>query len=209
MWYKIKSLVFFFLTLCAFLPKVYAQYTYKSVDFEEKGVSEYIYHSFNGLELHYWVNQGKFVNIVTNWADGYNVVVNFPNAPEKKYIIQEPAEAGLYCIHPDGKKQFFKRLPSVFSSEDFEKTGVVEYIECDVLSPKSWIYFTNINPQKRIVLIPEYTNFNDVFPISLRFPNSTIVFRYQDSMSCERFFQLIHPDGRRQTFELNITADFE
>ncbi|MEO1652797.1 MAG: hypothetical protein AAFU64_04560, partial [Bacteroidota bacterium] len=157
---KRKNVTFYFKLSISFLTllglalsnyDVQAQgYTYRSQNFEKAGVNEYI-GIFWGNYVSYWTSQNKKtiqLEIQAFKFEGITeYIVHFPNDKQTTYQLL-PKGDQLLCVHPDGKKQWFERLPSVWRSQDFEQAGIVEYLESS--SEESFFYYTNQRKEQKI-----------------------------------------------------------
>jgi hypothetical protein len=167
---------------------------FRSIDFEKPNVNEYIYLNHNGeLVCQYWTNQNdmKVIDLLVEY-DKEGTVVQFPNNKEKYYLREQ--DNMLICKHPDGKRQTFYQLPEVYSSRNFEKTEVTEYIQID-----QWLYFTSEDIHKKIPLQVVWDHDGEQ-PLFFKFPGDNNLYEYDYPASCERAFVIEYPDGRQQIF---------
>jgi hypothetical protein len=182
----------------SFLPS--AAQIYKSENFENQGVSEYI--QFTMLApLAYWTSQNS-QKIMLEVREGQSLVdmtqqpfdVNFPGSKQiyKLSIVSDK----LLCVHPDGRKQWFTYLPLVYQSKNFEQQGVTEYLQLD--KNGQYLYFTNQTLGNKVSL--QTVSPQNTYPTKVKFPNDSKVYRFDFMPACFGDLICTHPDGRKQVF---------
>lgn len=194
---KAILLAIFLILINSFSTILLAQEIYRSKDFEQQGVSEYIGIVYQ-TDVYYWTNVNTD-NIRLEQKDfkGRNTSsykVHFPNS---QAIYQlDKKRGGLLCIHPDGKEQSFEKLPTTFRSQDFERKGVIEYIQWN--SDGSFHYFTNLQKENKIPL--EVVSSSNAYPLKVKFPNGTAIYEFTIERGSFGSLFCTHPDERKQTF---------
>jgi len=180
-----------------------AQAFYRSKDFEQKGVTEYIKIMW-AKSVYYWTSANKkdllLINrkkTITPVKTGYYYEVSFPNS-KAVYKLNEiyGKNRKLICTHPDGRTQVFEALPTIFRSKDFEKTGVTEYLTYDI-EQETYLYFTSKNGRNRIKLMRAKEDDYLLY----KFPGGRGIYRIEVEGVCLGGIRCTHPDGRMQYFE--------
>lgn len=182
---------------------------YNSIGYEQQGLTEYIEYSLKYGHIKYWTseNPDKIILFYENMGIlGNEQKVSFPNS-QAIYKLELDGYTLLFCTHPNEEKQVFNILPDTYYSKDFEKKGITEYLICEGFFnqneyTKEWYYTTSQNPNQKVKL--EFVgdgseNMSESY--GLKFPNDNRIYTYSKPASCERRFDIIHPDGRKQTFK--------
>ncbi len=172
--------------------------TYRSRDFEEKGVTEYLGHYGFG-EIYYWTSANhERIRMEVQAMDSSTRMyhrVNFPNSRLAYEFFA--SQAGIHCEHPDGRKQLFKPIPRTYVSQGFEKAGLIEYIQ--VNHNLTFSYFTSLNPNKKIPLKQISGSYGK--PQQVSFPKEDKVYELQVLEDGHGHISCKHPDGRLQIFD--------
>ncbi|EAY27212.1 hypothetical protein M23134_06522 [Microscilla marina ATCC 23134] len=108
-------------------------------------------------------------------------------------------QGGLWCTHPNGKKQFFKLLPTTYRSKGFEQAGVIEYLESSGDFTTYW-YYTSQNPRNKIKL-QTLRRDGKKFRFQVKFPGQKATYWLSYQPMCDSDITCLHPNGRKQVFE--------
>lgn len=184
-----------------------AQGYYQSSGFEQAGVVEYLQFTPKGKVL-YWTNKNKrpmqLIKVSETFGGTYNndrlVKVRFANSNQIYTLVMAPTIAPMICVHPNGKKQTFEYVQTVFMSKNFERQGVTEYLQNGMMG---WIYWTNQNPKKTIFLEPKgsYNSVKGNIVEKVSFPNSQPIYHLIFVRNLQAFEVIcVHPSGKRQYF---------
>lgn len=198
-----KTLLYNCLWLGSFLLNncyLYAQ-VYYSDGFEKKGVTEYLALSMD-RNIEYWSTaRHSPVPMVTTNTQGNNLVVKFTNGTAQ-YTLKK-VNRNLICIHPNGRQQFFKQIPALHISKNFEKQGVIEYLQ--EIDDKIY-YFTNKTTKKiRLQIVGGREHSQGYgYKVKVRFPRSSKVYQLE---LLPMMLYCTHPNGTRQMFDYySLTA---
>lgn len=180
-----------------------AQYYYASKGLERKGVTEYLFVSWNNTAT-YWTNahpEQISLNVLkidaTNRKKGFFYTVSFPKSKRKYRFHQDFKKKQLVCTHPNGKKQVFEALPRIFISKDFERKGVTEYLED---RDGKLYYYTSANQQKKVELL--YVRTVGMSQHVYRFPGSKKEYAIGSELNYSGNLVCKSPDGHKQVFKL-------
>jgi hypothetical protein len=181
-----------------------AQSYYKSSGFEQAGVVEYLQFTPKGKVL-YWTNKNKRpmqLIKVSETLEGVNtlVKVRFANSTQIYTLEMAPTIGPMICVHPNGKKQTFEYVQTVFMSKNFERQGVTEYLQNGMMG---WVYWTSQDPKKTVFLEPKgnYRNAKGYVVEKLSFPKSQSIYQLTFVRNLQVFEVIcVHPSGKKQYF---------
>lgn len=184
------------LVLCTCLHAHAQTVIYASKNFEKAGVTEYLSISLGSVG--YWTSTNKKFIELQSLSNTMEVDrVKFPKSSTVYRLKQ--TQGGLWCTHPNGKKQFFKALPSTYRSKGFERAGVIEYLEASDSYTTYW-YYTSANPSRRIKL-QTIGRDGKKFRFKVKFPGQRATYWLSYQPMCDSDITCLHPDGRKQVFE--------
>lgn len=174
---------------------------YASDGFERKGVTEFLAFT-DGFSVGYWtsVKQREVSLVVDTFYHtrrGFVYEVRFPRSTVKYKLLQSQKNK-VICVHPNGRRQVFTKLPNIYVSKNFKQSGVTEYFRLGE-DRRSFYYFTSQNKQKQIKLIEVSSKPAQGFVRWFRFPNSSLVYGLEVE-PCPCGVILIHANGQRQRF---------
>lgn len=184
------------LIFCSFAQAHAQTAIYSSKNFERAGVTEYLSVSLGSVA--YWTSANSKTIQLHSLSNTMEVdKVQFPGSNAIYRIERVPR--GLWCRHPNGKKQFFSLLPNTYRSKGFERAGVIEYLETSSDLSVYW-YYTSANPRKKIRL-QTLGRDGKKFRFKVRFPGQKTVYWLSYKPMCDSDITCEHPDGRKQVFE--------
>lgn len=172
---------------------------YVSKGFEQQGVNEYLQIT-HGTFVTYWTNHSKTLIELESEGNPYSLKVKFPNSHKVYKLVG--IDKDILCIHPNGKKQVFNRIPQTFASYGFEQTGITEYIQ--EIEKDKFVYFTSQNLEKVIKLQTVSVQKTYPYAVKVKFPNQAQIYilEYQSTPCIRSLLHCIHPNKRVQKFTL-------